>query len=351
MAIYRPNFCTPNSTVDASSPINFTCTIQGTLADSYRLIIYDMSNVVKFDSGKTSLTTNLYQGDILSYTLNSGLTNGNEYTFTFTTYQGSLSATSRLTPFFCYSTPTLTMSVPSSLSTKSYTFSATYSQAQSIPLNNWTMTFLDSNGDIVLETSPSYSGLIQYNFDGFISGNTYSVYTTVLNQQNITVVSPTYTFSVSYSKPSLSVIPSATVLPDLSAIQINWSAPVVINGTVTGTYSYVNGLFNPNNTGLKLNSGSNIEYDLTIPEFFTVTVDYIPDSSFTSGIMVELDNSNGLYYQIGYNGTAYYFNNNGNIVTGTPKMFVYDTILIAIKGIEVLIFHNNQIYEHLYSQS
>ncbi len=499
MPIYQPNFLSPqNSTINAATPNTFTATVQGSYADAFSFLIYDLNNNLTYSTPSTPLSTILYQGDTFSYNLpSSSLTNGNQFKWLLTLYSDSIpiqqcfsysagtsiytdettaannaiandlhlvpisaaqdayyfgstsqfsginltlgtpgvysatlvweyynsttsawitiplftdntsgftksgmilftppadwatvavnsstkywircrvsaftskttsplgtqawsktSATSRETPFFCYSTPTVTMSVastplsstPLTINSKKSIFTGIYTQAEGVGLNYWFMVFADNLGNIVSQTSNSYSGNVQYTFDGFLNNTTYQVYTVVVNQQGVTSVSPTYPFNVSYSNPSLNIVPTATLLPDLSAVNIAWAAPLQINGIVTGTSSYVSGLFTPTNTGLKLNTSSYIEYDLSIPIGFTVMVDYIPDPSFTSGVMMELDDTSNLSYQIGYDGTKFYYNSNGIVVSGTPKALPTNPFLIAVKDTEVLIISNNQIYEDL----
>lgn len=319
--------------------------------DAYQLKIYNMSNVLVHDSTKISLSPNLYQNDTLIHDLTANtLTNGNQYFFTFTVFQGATSVTSKQTSFYAYSMPNVVMTVPAEITSKKYTFLATYSQTESISSNYWSMTFLDSNDEIILTTTKSYSGLIQYEFDGFISGNQYKVYTTVTNQQNVTVQSPIYGFIVTYASPSIITVPSVELLPELSATKIEWSPAYQITGIVTGTSSYSSGIFTPENIVLNLDNDSYVEFDVDVPEQFTLTIDYIPSQSFTGGKMIRLENIDLTYFEIGYNSTlgCYYYDNNNFILNGSTKELLHTPFLIAIKGVEVLIISNNEIYDYIY---
>jgi len=301
------------------------------------------------------------------------------------------SATSRQTPFYCYATSTVSMTVPAEITSKKHTFTSVYAQAESISLNYWNMTFLDSNNEVILTTPNSYSGLISYEFDGFINNQTYKVYTTVTNQQNITVQSSVYTFTVIYASPSLTVIPTATLLPELSAVKVLWSPAVQIEGTVTGTSEYVSNLFTPNNTGLKLdtttwdsedtvddtitfdeistydefasasillndlfgkvNEESYVAFEVDIPLIFTNKMIYVADEKFIGGKMIRLENSiSGDYYEIGYNSElgCYYYDINGFIINGSNKEFLISPILIGIRNVEVIIIYNNEIYDYIH---
>jgi len=392
LGLYSPNYLSPsNQTVDALDIIDFSCKIQGSYIDFYQLKIYSMSNALIFDSSKISLGSNLlYQDDVLTYSLDaSTLTNGNQYFFTFTVFQSTLSATSRQTPFYCFSTPILTMTIPAEITSKKYSFVATYFQTEYISTNYFYMVFLNSDDEVILTTPNSYSGALQYEFDGFINNTIYKVYTVVVNQQNVMTQSITYTFTVNYALPSLTTIPTATLLPDLSATKINWSPVVQVTGSITGTSEYISGLFTPTNTGLKLDTGwdsadtvddtitfddtatydlnyggailfndlfgkvseNYVEFEVDIPLESTSQVVYIPNLDFAGGKMVRQENSiTGDFYEVGYNPEigCYYYNSNNFIVNGAPKEFIYSPILIAIKGIEVLIISNNVIYEQLH---
>jgi len=262
------------------------------------------------------------------------------------------SAISKQTPFFAYTTPTLSMVVPAEITSRKHLFTATYSQIESISSNVWSMTFLNANDEIVLTTPNSYSGNISYTFDGFINNSTYKVYTTVINQQNVTVTSPIYTFNVVYASPSMITVPKATLLPDISATKVEWSPSSQIIGSITGVSEYISGLFISENTGLSLGAESYIEFQVDIPLEFTLTIDYIPDDTFTGGKMIRLENPDLTYFEIGYNSEigCYYYDNNNFVLNGIPKEFIHAPLLIAIKGVEVLIISNNTIYEYLRPQ-
>lgn len=393
ISIYQPNYLSLNNqTVDALEIIEFSCTVQGNLYDAYQLKIYNMSNVLIYDSTKILLSPSLYQDDILTHELTaSTLTNGTQYFYTFTVYQGTTSVTSKQTTFYCYGNPTVSMVVPSEITSKKHLFTATYSQAESISSNTWNMTFLDSNDEIIFTTPNSYSGNLSYEFDGFISGNAYSVYTTITNQQNVTIQSPIYTFTTTYASPSLITVPIATLLPDLSATKIEWSPAVQVTGVIIGESEYLSGLFISANTGLKLgiiwddidtvddtiifdeadiydesygasilfndlfgksNDPNYVEFEVDIPEKFTLTIDYIPSVSFQGGKMIRLENISGSYFEIGYNPEigCYYYDNNGFVLNSIPKEFLTNPCLIAIKGVEVLIISNNIIYDYIRPQ-
>jgi len=392
IAIYQPKYLSPNSTsLDASIENIFSAKIEGSYADYYQLIIYNLlTNIVVYDSTKLFLSPNLYQGEKLSHVLVPHiLSNGLQYKYTFTVFSGVSLATSRETPFSCYSIPTLTMVVPSNITSKKYLFSATYTQSENIPINRWYAVFMDLNNNIILQTPYSYSAKLEYTYDGFVNSQNYKVYTVVENQQNVTVQSIVYGFSVNYSSPSLNFVPTATLLPELSAVNVKWSPATIIAGTVTGSSKYVPSLFTEDNTGLNLDSDFNdtdavdesttfdealtfdefygcsilfntlfgksltpnhVEFNVDIPMNFTALIDYIPSNLFTGGKMLDFVDDFGVIYEVGYDPelSCFYFKNDQKIVNGSAKELPLDVFLIAVKSIEVLIIVNNQIYEYLH---
>ena len=346
-----PKFLSPNSvSIDATLPQIFTAKIEGNICDTYQLIIYDMANVIKFDTNKITITENpLFQGDTFEYVLPvDTLLNNVQYKWILKVYSGTLLATSRETPFYAYKTPTLVMTIPELITSKKYPFQATYTQTENIVINRWYMVFLDSNDNIILQTPYSYRSDLLYEYDGFISNQSYKVYCVVENQMNVITQSPTYTFNVLYSAPSLNFIPKATLLPELSAVRVEWPEPIQIQGVVTGTSEYIPNLFTEGNTGLKLGDSSYVEFNVDIPLNFISLIDYIPDDTFTGGKMVEFIDDLGITYEIGYDSIlgCFYYKHGLIIINGTPKELP-NLFLIGVKSIEVVIIVNNQIYEYL----
>lgn len=393
MSIYQPNFLTPqNISVDAKSPIIFSATIQGDVCTNYQLRIYKLDNTLIYDSTKIELAIPLYQNDIFNFTVSANqLQNGIQYKWTLEAFQNSISAISRETPFYCYEIPIVSMVIPSIINSKTYEFQATYTQTQYMSIKRWYMVFKDSSNNILLQTPYSYSSNIRYIFDGFANGAVINVQTIVESQVGVITSSSIYTFSISYSQPSMNITPTVTLLSELSAVEINWNKPIQITGSVVGVNEYVPNLLIPDNKGLHLDIGSypswesttlldeSTTYDETstydeygdatillnqffgtnftssyvdfivdIPELFTFTIDYIPDETFHSGIIVEFFDVENLNYEIGYDGEKFYFISNGKLINGDIKVLPNTNFLIGIKGIEVLIIVNNQIYEYLH---
>lgn len=336
MAIYLSTFLSPkNSCIDMATNQDFSCQVNGTVITDYQIIIYKVSdNTVLYDSTKLHLTTSLYDKETLTHTITGGtVTYRGACKWTIKTYSSALYTTTTETLFYNQTTPTLTFSPSSTITSKLCDFTATYAQTESIALKRFKFIWADSASVEIEDSDWIYSANIHYEFDGFTNGTSYKVKCITEDQLGIIVDSGYKDFTVSYTPPSLTISPTVTLLADKSAIKIEWSNVTQILGVVSGTSSYVDDFLVTNNHGLQLDASSSIEFTLDIPEEFTTTIVYQPDATFTSGIMVRL----GTDYDIGYDGTRFYFNNGGTAVYGIPITLPTTPFLIAIRSQDVLI--------------
>lgn len=131
--------------------------------------------------------------------------------------------------FRARTTPTLILStIPETVTNKSYTFSATYTQAENVGFKYFEWTIYDVGGNVIDRSGEKNSGAITYTFDGFINGSTYGVGLTLENQDGeVLTVTPQY-FDVEYSLPELDNAPTASVNCDNDTIELIWS-PLLIN--------------------------------------------------------------------------------------------------------------------------
>ena len=391
MAIYRPSFLSPASTtVDMTEVNTFTAQVNGTKATAFQIYIYQLNNTLIHDSGKINLLPYLYDKDILSYNVPTiaGI-NGQQLKWTLTTYEGVNSVTSRETPFFAYTTPTVTMSVPATITENQYTFDITYTQVEDIYIQKWKLLLYDVNSVLLNDTDWNYGGELTYTFSVFTNGGSYKIKAVVVNQKELETESVTYSFSVAYSAPNTTVIPTATLLCDESAIQLDWYEPIETIGVVTGQSSYVDNFMITGNHGLALGafdcatalellvdnngdqvltsegediyvydgivsvgtlptSDSKIEFDIETNTDFTAKLVYQPAIDFVSGILVELyDDDNNIAYSVGYDGERFYFENGDILISGTPMHIPRLPFLIAIRSQDVVIVYNYEVVEHL----
>lgn len=342
--IYQPIYLSPqNISVDMSVNQNFTCTIDGLKIDAYRIIIYKVSdNSTLYNSTKVTLGSVLYNGETLTIQVTGGtVANGLELKYTIEYWNGAESVISNEIFFISASTATLTISVPATVTAQAYEFVGTYTQAQSIPLKQWYYILYDSNTVELERSDISYSGNVKHTFDGFISGQTYKIKGFAETQDNTTIESTTYTFAVTYSGSTITTQSTATLSCNTTAVQIDWGSIVQIIGAITGTYSYTSNFIYTGNYGLHLDSGSYVTFSVNIPSIFTGHHVFKPDSISYVGDIYELNNSGtGNYFKVGYNGTSFYKNIDGNTQAYLPSYTLTTNYFLII-----LIFNKAYILE------
>jgi hypothetical protein len=230
----------------------FSCLVNlgsGYLA-SYKLIIYNSAtNAELYNTGVISIVSPLYNGDTLSVIVPSGsVTNGLNLKWTMTYYDSvPNNVVSYEYAFKSAANPVFTISVPTTVTTQSYNFVGTYTQAQGISLKQWYYKIYDGSDNLLLETDVSFSGNISYVYEGFISGNTYKIIGYGETQERQLIQTSLYVFNVSYAQPNVLINPVATLFPELTAVKVSLGAIQQVSGVVTGTSSYISDFINVNN--------------------------------------------------------------------------------------------------------
>lgn len=209
-------------------------------------------------------------------TLSSALTNSPAAGTQYNIYANNITSTEYF--FRARTTPTLTMAtVPSTLTNKSYTFNATYSQAENVGYKYYEWTIYDQSGNVLNRSGEINTGVIEYSFDGFINGNTYGIGLVLENQNGVVLtVQPRY-FSVNYNLPELENSPSASVDCDNAAIKVVWSPLLINRGDVEHPAS------------------------ATSP-YYTL----VKNQPFAGGSSVKINKGNSLYWYIGTQSSPVY---------------------------------------------
>lgn len=222
--LFQPSNISPDEingtgTVDAAAGMTVSWQVSGDSAmTAYQIVIYqnNAASTQKYSTGKITLSTPFwgvsYTGEtqyfsatITASALSSaGIANGNEYKLVITIYDSSNTAVVQTTPsvFRTRGTPVVSITnLPDPLTEKVYSFTASYTQAQSDPLS-WVRWQLAESGNTA---NPFYdSGLIygtgelQMDYDGFLTGNTYSVQCMIETCYGIQASTGWQDFSVSY---------------------------------------------------------------------------------------------------------------------------------------------------------
>lgn len=406
MSLYISTLMTPkNSTIDATTIQTFSAQMNGSIITAYQIKIYNNdSGTLLYDTTKITLGTPLYDGSTLNVSIPANsITNSQNCKWTLTVWDNASNSTITGETFFkTYGTATVSMTIPSTINSQTYTAMATYSHPQNIGIKKFHFVLYDVNNNILQDSGYIFSANLTYIFNGFINGTTYQIECIVTDQNDIIVSSGKKSFTISYSQPNVDIVPNVTVLNDSGALQVVWGQAVQLAGTISGTYSYINNFIKNNNKALQLaplitqsnlidsrnsldinplqsynftggtatpintletwgintssmiinqpnmiqiidnnvyqiNSVSNISYSVNIPLQFNGKFKIQFSSGFT-GIFCKLEDiGNGNSYQIGYDGTRFYFNNKGIIVYGQLMTLPIDPIYVDIRPTDILI--------------
>lgn len=135
------------------------------------------------------------------------LENGHYYSVTVQTIDNAeqLSEASVAVPFYCYSTPSLTISnMPSSgtINNNSYTFQGAYSQSEGEALNSYQFTLYNNNREVISQTPLIYyssDSSLQYTFTGMSSNTSYFIELSGQTVNGTQITSGVLSFNVNYS--------------------------------------------------------------------------------------------------------------------------------------------------------
>lgn len=157
-----------------------------------------------------------------------GITNGNEYKLLIKQWWDSVNSVTQLTAsvFITRSAPQIAIdnfSIP--ITTKAYTFGATYYQEQGDALSSirWMIAEAEDKDDPLLDTGEiEGTGILKVEYDGFFSNVTYAIRCIVITQHNVTADTGWVEFAVSYSLDAPTGSASACQLSYTNAVFIQW---------------------------------------------------------------------------------------------------------------------------------
>lgn len=177
---------------------------------------------------------------------------------------------SNLYYFRARTTPVLTLnSIPIEITSKSYTFTATYTQAEGVGYKYFEWIIYDFIGNELDRSGKINVGEIRYTFDGFLNNTMYGVGLILENQDDITLeIFPNY-FYVSYDLPSLENMPTAELICEKDAIKITWNPLLINNGEASNTkgdtepwYSFVRDIPYTGGSSVNIHENSLISWNI-----------------------------------------------------------------------------------------
>lgn len=264
-----------NGTVDATQDLTVSWQVNGAsplVAYSITIYLNNSASTQKYTTGKITsgcpfYGTN-YAGEVqfFSYTIPSatlssaGITNGNNYKLVIRQWWNANDSVtqSSASAFITRKAPTLTLgTITSPVSTRSYTFTATYSQAQGDALNwaRWMLATSDDTDSHLYDSGNIYgTSDLQFSYDGLFQDVTYSVRCMVQTENGISADTGWVDFSVEYDVSDIAGAVVATKACNRSAVEVTWPLIKSIPGTATGNYR-------TGSYGISLPSGSSVEWN------------------------------------------------------------------------------------------
>ena len=247
--LYQPSNISPDQinstgTVDITQDLDVSWRVNGDSAMTAYKIDFFQNNAAStavYSTGKVTLDTpfwgvdytgaaKYYTATIASATLTgAGMANGNEYKFLITQWWSSDDSVQQYTAslFITRAMPTLSITaIPNPLTSKVHSFTATYSQAQGDGIRwvQWEISEDGTESDPFVNTGPIYgTGELQVDYDGFLTGTTYTIRCTVETANGIDVTTGWVDFPVSYSVSPAEGNVSACVLTGSPCVWVQWT--------------------------------------------------------------------------------------------------------------------------------
>lgn len=264
-----------NGTVDATQDLTVSWQVNGAsplVAYSITIYLNNSASTQKYTTGKITSGCPFYgtnyagEAQFFSYTIPSatlssaGITNGNNYKLVIRQWWNANDSVtqSSASAFITRKSPTLTLgAISSPVSTRSYTFTATYSQAQGDALNwaRWMLATSDDTDSPLYDSGNIYgTSDLQFSYDGLFQDVTYSVRCMVQTENGISADTGWVDFSVEYYVAEIAGAVVATKACNRSAVEVTWPLIKSIPGTATGSYTL-------GSSGVTLPAGSSIEWD------------------------------------------------------------------------------------------
>lgn len=253
MAIFQPSYVVPDvrsgiglGVIDATQPMKVSWRINGQsalVAFSITIFTNTSSSTQLYSTGKISNGCPAYgtasNGEIqlFSYTIPSsalssaGITNGNEYKIIIQQWwsENDSVTQSSASVFTTRATPTLSIAAigtESVISTRYYTFTGNYAQAQGDVLNwfRWQIAYANDTENPFYDTG-NVSGTMNLSFyyDGFFTGNSYAIRLSCQTESGVVADTGWVNFSVDYqvNPPTGEITVSCVAGTD--AVLADWS--------------------------------------------------------------------------------------------------------------------------------
>jgi hypothetical protein len=346
VALYQPLIVYPalDETVDAtSSAVTFYVKVRGTQCIKYAIYIYDVATNTEQYTNTVTLGSTLYDGDQLNIDVDISALGADEYYWKVHLYWTATDyIASQYYTFNASTPPTIAFVpvVPTTITTPSYTFIGTYSQAEGVDVKYFQIDIY--NAGVIVASSGQITSTpnnIRFTVNGLISGESYQVQISGMTQQNVSFATSLTSFNVAYTVPVSRANPSAT-LNDDSSVTVNWGNIVSITGVITGSSSYESDYLYAGNYGLNLAAGADVQFDLDFTPPFTKEWIVTFPVGF-SGVFGEIEDTAGVnYIYFGYDGSKFYINVNGDYFYDSPEVLTTNPYVVGVvhDGINIALY-------------
>lgn len=201
--------------------------------------------------------------------------------------------------FQARTTPVLTINtVPSTVNSKSYTFTGAYTQAEGVNWKYYQWNIYNADGGVINTSNRIDTGEIKYYYDGFFNGERYGVSLSIETQDSMSIETDIIYFNVSYAEPDITNSPSATVNCNNNAVELTWSPPLINQGiSDTGTssvYEFVPNFPFPGGSSVKIQSEHNLHWyigsennPVYVPYESTTYINWSAPTGNFSGVVYE----------------------------------------------------------------
>lgn len=246
--LFQPSNISPDQiyntgTVDITQDLDVSWRVNGDSAmTAYKIDFYqnNAASTLVYSTGKVTLDAPFwgvdYTGEVRYYTATipsatltgAGMANGNEYKFLITQWWTVNDSVQQYTAslFITRALPVLTLTaIPNPLTSKAHSFTATYSQAQGDGIRwvQWEISEDGNEADPFVNTGPIYgTGELQVDYDGFLTGTTYTIRCTAESANGVEVSTGWVDFPVSYSVSPAEGSVSACVLVGSPCVWVQW---------------------------------------------------------------------------------------------------------------------------------
>lgn len=295
--------------IDRNSDIILRWQTSGDTSASFAINIYNLEddNLVWSLSRTFSLA--------LSYTIPANsLLIGSKYKINITVWNSNdESATSNFVTFSAMSKPVITVTPIETVANHAYLFTATYTQAESVPLSTYVVNLYDSNQKLFKTSGIKTDGLLEQRFELLKNGTEYYIEFIVTAKEGLTVSSGLIPFTVTYENPSMYFELAANQVPEVAGVKLDWKIMQVI-GKTSIMPRYIDGnKLDMRGGKLFYDEGFEIENDFTLKIWFehlVKNVDVIYLQGLNGHIRVQYKSDNRIHLYKRINGFNYHYSSN-----------------------------------------